>query len=238
MSNSLFHFKQFTVKQDKCAMKIGTDAILLGAWTNCAEAKIILDIGTGTGILALMMAQKCNADIVAIDVEENAIIQAEENIQNSPWKNRIHLFCNSIQNFKVYDKKFDLIIINPPFFQNSLQSPEKARTNARHNLTLSPEEIIETAQKLLAENGRLTIIWPIKQGETFIEIASEKKLFCQRKLLTKPNPGKPFHRMLLEFGSKNKETIIEELTIETGIRHHYTDAYKELTKDFYLQFKY
>jgi len=238
MPNTSFRFKQFAIEQEKCAMKIGTDAILLGAWTNCSDSKTILDIGTGTGVLALMMAQKCKADIYAIDIEEQAIIQAKENIQNSPWKNRIHTFCTSLQNFKSPIKNFDLIITNPPFFQNSLLAPEKARTHARHNLTLTPEDIIDKAQKFLSENGKLCIIWPIEQGVSFIEMAKTKNLFCQRKLSAKPNPYKEFHRVLLEFGFEKTEQISEELIIETGIRHHYTDAYKELTKDFYLHFKY
>jgi tRNA1Val (adenine37-N6)-methyltransferase len=238
MPNPWFRFKQFTICQDKCAMKIGTDAILLGAWSNCSTAKTILDIGTGTGVLALMMAQKCNAEIYAIDIEEQAIIQAKENSNNSPWNNRVQFFCTSIQNFKSTIKKFDLIITNPPFFQNSLQAPEKARTHARHNITLTPEDIFESTLKLLSKEGKLAIVWPMEQGEIFIELALTKNLYCQRKLLVKPNPSKKNHRILLEFGFEKTKQISEELTIETDTRHHYTDAYKELTKDFYLHFKY
>lgn len=238
MPNTWFQFKQFTVKQDKCAMKIGTDAIILGAWTNCSDSKSILDIGTGTGVIALIMAQKSEANVYAIDIEEQAIIQAKENIQNSPWRNRIHAYCTSIQNFKSPIEKFDLIVINPPYFQNSLQTPEKVRTYARHNITLTPKDIIETSKMLLSKNGRLSIIWPFEQGEYFIEMALSTNLFCQRKLFIKPNPSKTFHRIILEFGFEKTIQISEELIIETGTRHHYTEAYKELTKDFYLEFKY
>ena len=238
MPNTCFNLKQFAVEQDKCAMKIGTDAILLGAWTNCSDVKIILDIGTGTGILALMMAQKCEAKIYAIDIEEQAIIQAKENILNSLWNNRIHAFHSSIQDFEAPINKFDLIVINPPFFQNSLQAPDNARTHARHNKSLTPEDIITVSHKLLSDNGRLSIIWPFEQGESFIEMALTRNLFCRRKLLVKPNPTKMFHRILLEFGFENTKTVSEELIIETGARHHYTDDYKELTKDYYLHFKY
>jgi len=238
MSNSWFHFKEFTINQDKCAMKVGTDSILLGAWANCHEANNVLDIGTGTGILSLMLAQRCKATITGIDIAQESIQQAIENINNSPWKNRIQLFHSSLREFTPAIEKFDMIISNPPFFQNSLKAPDQQRTYARHNETIHPDDIIIAAKKWLSQQGHISIIWPIEQGEEFIKTASENQLFCNRITKIKPHPGKPFHRLLLEFSFQNKSLEESELTLENGIRHHYTEEYKNLTKDFYIHFKY
>ena len=238
MPNSWFQFKQFKVEQEKCAMKIGTDSILLGAWVNCYNYTNALDIGTGTGILALMTAQKCNAEINAIDIDEQSIIQAQENINNSNWNNRIKLFNTSLQEFNYPTEKFDFIILNPPFFQNSLKTPIESRTIARHTDTLNHLDILTFCKKQLSINGKLAIIYPIEQGNNFIKLLAENGLFCNRLCKVKPNPIKPPHRLLMEFSFQKQNTIESEITIETGVRHHYTDEYKELTKDFYMKFKY
>lgn len=238
MPNSWFRFKEFTIHQDKCAMKVGTDSILLGAWANCYNTKNILDIGTGTGILSLIMAQRCNAEITGIDINQESTLQAVENINNSPWKNRIRIVHSSIQNFNPPSEKFDLIISNPPFFQNSLKAPDKQRAGSRHNETLNPEDLIIAAKKLLTENGNLSVIWPVEQGQKFIEKILNVKLYCNRMTKVKPNPQKNTHRLLLEFSSHNNGLEESELIIENSTRHHYTEEYKKLTRDFYLHFKY
>jgi tRNA1Val (adenine37-N6)-methyltransferase len=238
MPNSWFQFKQFTIKQDKCAMKVGTDSILLGAWASFNEAKNILDIGTGTGILSLMLAQRCNANITGIDIDHESIQQAIENINNSSWKNRIHLCHSSLQEYTPSVEKFDMIISNPPFFQNSLKTPDEQRTNARHNHSLNPEDIIQFAKKWLSSKGHLSIIWPVEQGEEFIKNASDHQIYCNRVTKIKPNSIKPCHRLLLEFSFQNKSLEESELVIENGTRHNYTEEYKDLTKDYYLHFKY
>lgn len=219
-------------------MKVGTDSVLLGAWANCSNCKNVLDVGTGTGILSLMIAQRCNAYITGIEIDKDAFSQAKENIENSPWKERMHIVHSSLQEFISSIEKYDLVISNPPFFQDSLKAPEKPRTQARHNETLNPEEIINYTIKHLSVKGRLAIIWPVEQGEKFTELAFEKNLFCQRITFVKPNPTKPPHRLLMEFGWKNTKLLSNEITIETGTRHHYTEEYKNMTKDFYLHFKY
>ena len=238
MPNNWFQFKQFKVEQDKCAMKIGTDSILLGAWADCNGVKTTLDIGTGTGILALMIAQKCDAEIIAIDIDKSSIIEAEENVKNSPWANRIKLYNVSLQLFNSTILKYDFIILNPPFFYNSLKSENNNRSLARHADTLSHGDIINFCKEHLALTGKLTIIFPIEQGNNFIKLCSNIGLNCNRLCKVKPNPEKPPHRLLLEFSFQNQPLVETEITLETGVRHHYTDEYKELTKDFYMHFKY
>jgi len=238
MSNIWFRFKQFKVEQDKCAMKIGTDSILLGAWTNCSEAKTVLDIGTGTGVLALMLAQKSDAEIFAIDIDEQSVIQAKQNVNNSPWHNRIHLYNSSLQNFTHSLPSFDIIIINPPFFKNSLKAPDALRTLARHAYTLTHQDILTFCTKNLSQAGKLAIILPLEQGNNFIKLSSQIGLYCIRKCYVKPNPNKEAHRLLLEFSFQKQITQETEIIIETGTRHHYTNENKKLTKEFYLNFKF
>jgi tRNA1Val (adenine37-N6)-methyltransferase len=238
MSQTFFNFKQFSINQDKCAMKVGTDSILLGAWANFSNSKKVLDIGTGTGILALMAAQKSNAEITAIEIDKIAAIQAHENISNSIFRNRINVINTSIQAFLESDLKFDHIISNPPFFQNSLTTNIPSRTQARHNLLLNPVEIINATINLITSNGKLSVIWPIESGIKFICQAKLQNLNCLRLTYIKPNNQKKPHRLLLEFGFESTNTIEDTIIIENNIRHHYTDEYKKLTEDFYLYFKY
>lgn len=237
-SNNLFRFKQFAINQENCAMKIGTDSILLGAWANCYNKSNILDIGTGTGILALIMAQKGNKNIYAIDIDENAVEQAKQNVSNSKWKSDINVFHCSLQEFKVPVDKFDFIITNPPYFLNSLKSPNESRTTARHTYSLSQNEIISFCKNSLSLNGKFAIVLPVVEGNKFIKLSLENGFYCIRKCLVKPNPSKEPHRMLLEFSFKKQNTQESEIVIENGIRHHYTDEYKKLTEEFYLSFKY
>ena len=219
-------------------MKIGTDSILLGAWVNCFNSKNILDIGTGTGILALILAQKNNENIFAIDIDENAVNQARENVKNSPWSFKINIIHSSLQEFISPIEKFNFIITNPPFFINHLKSPQLSRTIARHAQTLTQKEIIDFCKNYLSNNGKLAIILPVVEGNEFIKIALEIGFYCIRKCFVKPNPTKKPHRLLLEFSFEKQITQESEIVIENGTRHHYTDEYKKLTEDFYLSFKY
>lgn len=236
--NNWFRFKQFTINQDNCAMKIGTDSILLGAWAYCYNTKNILDIGTGTGILALMMAQKGNENIFAIDIDENAVEQAKENVNNSKWESQIKVLHSTLQEFKLPVEKFEFIITNPPYFLNSLKSPLENRTIARHTSSLSYKEIIVFCKNNLSKNGKLAIILPVVEGNEFIKLALEIGFYCIRKCFVKPNPAKKPHRLLLEFSFIKQITPESEIVIENGTRHHYTDEYKQLTGEFYLSFKY
>src|SRR5665647_1869930 len=182
MSNTYFSFKQFTVFHHLCAMKVGIDGVLLGSWASVENPESVLDIGTGMGLIALMIAQRCNAEIDAIDNDENAVIQAKENVSNSPWPGRIHVSGISLQDLaKNPFQLYDLIVSNPPFFINSTKTPDDNRTMARHTDSLSHEELIENATLLLKPTGRICIILPVNEGLHCIEFALDKGLFCTKQ---------------------------------------------------------
>ena len=237
MGNPYFQFKQFTVYHDLCAMKVGIDGVLLGAWAHVEKAERILDIGTGSGLIALMLAQRNSSAVInAIDIEETAVRQAEINIQKSPWKNRIPVQNISLQDFaKNTAEKYDLIVSNPPFFVNSLKNPVQERTNARHTHTLTHEALILSSKSMLAENGILCIILPVKEGELCKTFARKAGLFCSKQIFIYPKPNAEAKRLLLEFGFENNKTELSELTIESEIRHQYTPEFTNLAKDFYLK---
>jgi tRNA1Val (adenine37-N6)-methyltransferase len=237
MPNNYFQFKQFTINQQHCAMKVGTDGVLLGAWANVEKAENILDIGTGTGLITLMLAQRSNAIIKAIEIEKDAFLQAKENIENSNWKDRISIENISLQKFaKTENQKFDLIVCNPPFFENNSQIESLQRTIARQTHTLSFEELIINSGKVLNELGKICLILPYSEFENIKKIAFNNNLFLNKTLKIKPLETKDFKRILLEFGFQKKVYSEKILVIEKGKRHCYTDDYIELTKDFYLKF--
>lgn len=216
-------------------MKVGADGVTLGAWCNVDGTKNMLDVGTGTGLIALMLAQRSDAEITAIDIENDCVTQAKENVENSPWKDRIKVVDNSIQDFiQKSEEKFDLIVCNPPFFINSLKSPSDARTIARHNDSLPFEDLVQSAQKLLTENGRLCVILPIVEGNQFVDLSEKNNLYCSKKTAVFPNHEKSAKRLLLEFKREKCDLEESELTIEDE-RHVYTSQYSELVKDFYLK---
>ncbi len=236
MSNSYFSFKQFTVSQDKCAMKVGIDGVLLGAWASVENAKTILDVGTGTGLIALMLAQRSNAEVAAIDIEPNAVLQATENVQNSPWQNRIRITECSLQDFQIKSiGQFDLIVSNPPYFVNSLKTPHESRSAARHTDTLKHEELIDNSVRLLNQTGRICIILPIVEGSKCVFYAESKGLFCTKKVTVYPKPEVAAKRVLLEFSFINSSEKESKLIIESEIRHRYSPEFAELVRDFYLK---
>jgi tRNA1Val (adenine37-N6)-methyltransferase len=235
--NNYFKFKQFTIYHDKCAMKVGTDGVLLGAWANVQNATSILDVGTGTGIIAIMLAQRSEAIVDAIEIEQNACIQATENIDNCPWKSRISVKHQSFQDFSENClTKYDLIVSNPPYFVNSLKAPEKERSTARHSDTLSHNDLLKYSADLLQNDGLLSVIMPYAEGCVLIAEAIKYGLYCIRKCAIKPLPHLPEKRLLLEFSKTPAFCNEELLTIESGTPKHYTEKYKELTRDFYLKF--
>ncbi|MBL7882454.1 MAG: methyltransferase [Bacteroidia bacterium] len=237
MASQSFAFKQFKINQDKCAMKVGTDAVLLGAWVNTANAKNILDIGTGTGIIALMLAQKSGAKIDAIDIDENACIQATENVNNCLWKDRVHIHHVSLQKFaQTNDRKYDLIVSNPPYFVDSSKASEEARTNARHTDQLPYNDLLNGVLKLLSPTGKFYVILPTKESELFKELANENKLFLTKLTRVVTRYDKPEKRWLMRFEFTPRSFSENSITIEKDERHSYTDEYKELTKDYYLAF--
>lgn len=236
MSNSYFRFKQFTVQQEKCAMKVGIDGVLLAAWASIENTSKILDIGTGTGLIALMLAQRCNASITAIDNDNQAVNQAIENVLNSPWLNRIVVFHKSLTEFaNASTEQFDLIISNPPYFVNSTKAPNEKRSNARHTDSLSHEDLIEYSYKLLNPSGRICLILPSIEGQKCIEFAEKKGLYCSKMLNVFPKPNAAKKRVLLEFSTNKTERIETDLLIESDIRHQYSVEFSKLVTEFYLK---
>ena len=239
-----FSFKQFTIEQDRCAMKIGTDGVLLGAWTAINNSMYsILDIGSGTGIIALMLAQRSVAEnIEAIELDGDAFEQCTENFENSPWGDRLFCFHAGFDEFvDEYTEEepdeselYNLIVSNPPFYSEEVTSGNSARDTARQNTSLPFDELVEGASKLLTKNGSFSTIIPFKEEESFILLASKFDLFPKRITRVKGNPDTEIKRSLLELTFTQTETIIDDLIIEKE-RHQYTNAYKELTKDFYLK---
>ena len=235
MSNIFFRFKQFTVFHDSCAMKVGTDGVLLGAWTNVSKRTNILDVGTGTGLIALMLAQRNkDACIYAIDIDESCVLQAQRNIENSSFAQQIDVEKKSFQEYAATtNNRYDLIVSNPPYFQNSLKSPSNSRNHARHNDSLSFFEIISQGASLLNEDGRIVLILPHEFKKQLLKHAGTVELFANRITNVFPLPHKSAKRLLIELGLQDNVCVEDNLTIELS-RHHYTDEFKALTKTFYL----
>ncbi|RKR14439.1 tRNA1Val (adenine37-N6)-methyltransferase [Maribacter vaceletii] len=239
-----FTFKQFTIEQDRCAMKIGTDGVLLGAWTAINNSTYsILDIGSGTGIIALILAQRSVAEnIEAIELDGDAFEQCTENFENSPWGDRLFCFHAGFDEFvDEYTEEepdeselYNLIVSNPPFYSEEVTSGNSARDTARQNTSLPFDELVEGASKLLTKNGSFSTIIPFKEEESFILLASKFDLFPKRITRVKGNASSEIKRSLLEFTFTKTKTLVDELVIEKE-RHQYTNEYKELTKDFYLK---
>ena len=234
MPNSFFTFKQFTIHHDRCAMKVGTDGVLLGAWVNLRNSHRILDIGTGTGLIALMMAQRCNdSNITAIDIDTEAVSQANENIQASPWKERVIAMQQDIRSFHP-DESFDTIVSNPPYFVNSLKSSDSQRNTARHTDSLSAEDLMQKAAELLTEDGHFSIILPTEQIEDLIQICERVGLYPSRRTNVITRPRLTPKRTLMEFCKRKSSFPTDELIVELD-RHVYSEAYIALTRDFYLK---
>jgi tRNA1Val (adenine37-N6)-methyltransferase len=229
-----FYFKYFRVKHDRCAHKVGTDGVLLGAWTDVNYANRILDVGTGTGVIALMLAQRTPpaAQIDAIDVSEEDSEQAAENFKASPWSTKLKALHTSLQDYQA--EPYDLIVSNPPFFIDSAKPPEAGRIRARHTESLTLNELILNSIRLLNNTGRMCVILPATEGKHFISIASSHHLYCTRICEFYAREHKPLERLIMEFRFQKNELVLEKLILyqENEI---WTDDYKKLTRDFYLK---
>jgi tRNA1Val (adenine37-N6)-methyltransferase len=234
--NSHFQFKQFTIQQENAAMKVGTDGVLLGAWADTNNIHSVLDIGTGTGLIALMMAQRSEATITAIEIEENAFKDTSLNIQDSPWSERIKVVHLSFQEYlKNNNHLFDCVVCNPPYFINSIKSKTESRTIARHNDQLPFEALLEGVSRILNKEGRFNVVLPAGAESDFRFLAANFRLFPSRITRVKPKTSKPASRILMEFRFEATLNIEEELTIETETHHEYMPEFIVLVKDFYLK---
>lgn len=249
MKNSFFKFRQFTIHHDRCAMKVGTDGVLLGAW-GCVEGKRILDIGTGTGLIALMAAQRNpGAEVMGIDVDESAVLQAKENIAGSPFKSRVECVLQDVLTFEP-EKPFDAILCNPPFFTEDTQPDDKSRALARNNKSLPFPQLIKKVASLLADEGTFSVIIPFDLAKEIVSLCLNENMHLVSRCIVRTKANKPPRRALLEFSdlralkarlgaeaSKNRlkttDNRIDDLCLlaEDGNR---SEAYQALTKDFYL----
>ena len=232
-----FQFKQFTIHQEHCSMKVGTDGVLLGAWAGVEGAKKILDIGAGTGIIAIMAAQRAPDAIVdAVEIDKAAFNQGMENMAASPWSNRLRVFHLPVKEYaRSSTEKYDLILSNPPFFTGGTFSPEGGRNNVRHTVKLSHGDLLDSVRKLLAPQGRLALILPYLEGLRFRELAASYHFYCVRVTEVRSKADKPIERLLMEFSPHIPAQMTQsELIIQHEGNNNWTDAYIALTGDFYL----
>jgi tRNA1Val (adenine37-N6)-methyltransferase len=234
-SQPIFRFKQFAVALDKCAMKVNTDGTLLGAWTDPAGAATILDIGTGTGVLAMMMAQKNQVAIVdAIDIDEAACIQAGENFLECPWHSRLAVKHVPLQDF-VSDLAYDVIISNPPYFIDDSNGLDQRKNFAKHSVTMTYDDLISGVDRLMAADGRAYVVLPVFNLPVFQQIAERASLYITRRADVIAVKGKTPYVTLIRLERAQREFQIDTIQIQdaNGV---FTNQYRELTKDFYLKF--
>lgn len=230
-----FRFKQFSIEDDQSSMKVGTDAVLLGAWTNPNQAQRILDIGCGSAVISIMIAQKTNALITGIEIDKESAEQASQNCRSSKWSDRLNIIHSSFQSYCLSPQKFDLIVSNPPFFNNSLKSPNQSKTNSKHTVLLSFQELLMGTKRLLQEDGVANFILPYSELEFFKTLATIEGLFINRILLIKPKPNKEINRCILSL-QHSPSKLVEDLLCIRNSDSSYSDDYKFLTSKFYLNF--
>ena len=234
MANPYFQFKQFTVHHDLCAMKVGTDGVILGAWAPFADPRTILDVGTGSGLLALMLAQRYPAaSLTAIDIDPSAIAQATANVAASPFSERISVLHTSLQQFPATDAAFDAVVCNPPFFENSLLAPEPSRRTARHATELTHEELAYGAARLLKADGQLAVVIPSASADRLRQLCFMAGLSLEAICHVQTTPRKAPKRILACF-RKGPVAQAVESTLMLTIDGHRSPAYAALTADFYL----
>ena len=234
---SHFHFKQFSVSHATSTMKVGTDAVLLGAWAHVGGAKRLLDIGTGNGTIALMLAQRSDepAKIDAIEIVASEALQAEENFNRSPWSHKMQIHHSSIQNFYPH-KKYDVIVSNPPYFSNSQSPADEKRYHARHTIKLNHNDLTTAVERLLDDNGKFSVVLPYEEGIQFIALAESRTLHCSRQFSFRTRAEKKIERWLLEFQWQPKTRVTGEILLYNSKTDEIWDSsYVNLTKEFYLK---
>ncbi len=232
-----FEFKQFSIKQDKCPMKVGTDGVLLGAWADVEGTEKILDIGTGTGLVAIMLGQRTDkAEIHGVEIDDISCDQAKENMEAAPWSNRLKAIPIAIQDYsKTSSEQYDLIVSNPPFFTGGTFSDNQDRNSVRHTVKLPHGDLLGAVRKLLKPQGSFCVILPFIEGLRFEELANTYKFYCTNRMEVRPKADKPVERLLLKFERKPvAEVEKNELVIQKNKRNDWTEAYIALTGDFYL----
>lgn len=237
MANDYFQFKQFTIRHDRCAMKVGTDGVLLGAWTPLDGVRTALDVGTGTGLIALQLAQRSAAvQVIGVEIDAEAALQAQENVDAAPWNGRVQVVCSDIKEYRPVDKRFDLVVSNPPYFVEALKCPNSQRNAARHagEDTLSFDTLFSVSKTLLNEGGRVAVVIPVEVEQALLSAAVKHGFFPTRLLRVFTKPGKPVRRLLFCFAQQASACIEESLCIEHE-HHQYTPEYISLTRDFYLK---
>lgn len=235
MSHTSFTFKQFTIHHDRCAMKVSTDGVLLGAWTPVEQAVRVLDVGTGTGLIALQIAQRnALAHVTAVEIDADAAMQAQENINASPWRERVDVIRTDFMDFRP-DARFDLIVSNPPYFVNALKCPDEQRSLARHGGGLNYISLFRHSRELLAGEGKVSIIVPSEMTGLAEDAAWAHELYPERRTRIYTKERKPSRRVLITFGLKLCPLQEDAIYIHTP-DGSYTQEYKELTRDFYLNF--
>ena len=233
-----FTFKQFFVAHDRCAMKVNTDAIILGAWSNVGSARRILDIGTGSGIVALMMAQKSSSTVFVdgIELELQAYLQAKENFANSLWRDKIQAIHKDIMDYSCeVNRRYDLIVTNPPYFVKGVDCYSNARNQARYTSTLTHENLLLSCERLLTPEGRLSLVLPYNIATKFLTQAECQGWYCGRKLTVTDSKLKPPHLLLLEI-APYPLTCCEDFLMIRNVDRKYSDEFRKLTGDFYLFF--
>jgi tRNA1Val (adenine37-N6)-methyltransferase len=238
MASDTFEFKQFRIRQDRCAMKVSTDAVLLGSWVTATEASDILDIGTGTGVIALMLAQKSKGRVTAIDIDRESAEQARANVAESVFSGRVEVIHDSLQNVAAKGKPtFNLIVTNPPYFVDSWKSNDDTRKIARHTDTLSYDELLYGVKKLLHPKGKFCLILPTNEARKFREMSESSGLFLSKLLRVRTRLEKETEkRHLMQFEFKQSEFSESTLVIEEDNNRSYTQEYRALTRDYYLHF--
>ena len=236
MANSYFQFKQFTIQQDKCAMKVCTDACVFGAFVAeyLAPQKInnCLDIGTGTGLLSLMIAQKNDMSIDTVEINAEAYLQAKENIENSIYKNKISIHNQNILEFD-NKEKYDFIISNPPFYEGDLMSSQQNKNQAKHNESLTLPKLLQSIIRLLKDNGEFAVLLPFHRIIEFELLANDLNYFVQKEILMKQTPKHPYFRCIQIYSCTQLIKTTSDLIIKDE-NNLYTNSFVELLKDYYL----
>ena len=241
MSNSFFRFKQFIIHQDKCAMKVTTDACLFGAWVaeniRNSELKAVnaLDIGCGTGLLSLMLAQKCDMDIDAVEIDEETSLQAIENEEACPFKNAISIINTDIRNYRA-EKKYDIIISNPPFYENELKSDSSKKNTAHHSYNLTLDDVLLSIKKNLSKDGLFFLLVPFKRESEIRSLVRESEMKIIQITLVRQSVNHDYFRVMLMGKNDNEdstEIIFDEISI-CDDKQQYTEEFVELLEDYYL----